>query len=131
MKDDYTKQLPIICKCIYIYLHVFRLTIVLTHTHRKYVRRRATPDLKMFGQTVAPPPSSSLGKTCVNVEDVLKCFHDTGSPATSELSPISVCRKHVHCIHSSYSEEGKLLLMVITFTELAVKSLFVTRGKFI
>ena len=70
------------CECVYIR----------TAQCRKLVRRPMTPDL-MFGQMVAPPPSSSsssAGKTCLNVEDVLECFHDTGSPATSELSPIAV-----------------------------------------
>ena len=55
---------------------------------RKLVRRLTTPDL-MFGQMVAPPPASS-GKSCVDADDVLQCFHETGSPATSELSPITV-----------------------------------------
>ena len=90
--------------------------------------RQATPDLKMFGQTVAPPPSSSLGKTSLNVEDVLKCFHDTGSPATSELSPISVCRKHIYTLYSSYSEEGKLLLRVKAFINLGTEVKFL-RGE--
>ena len=59
------------------------------------MRRLTTPDL-MFGQMIAPPPSSSATKTCVSAEDVLKCFHDTGSPATSELSPIAVSARHTN-----------------------------------
>ena len=53
------------------------------------MRRVRTRDL-MFGQMVAPPPSSSSTRSCLDAEDVLKCFHDTGSPTTSELSPITV-----------------------------------------
>ena len=54
------------------------------------MRRVRTRDL-MFGQMVAPPPSSSASaRSCLDAEDVLKCFHDTGSPTTSELSPITV-----------------------------------------
>ena len=63
-----------------------------THSHRKLVRRPPSPDL-VFGQMMAPPTSSSsssAARTCVNAEDMLHCFHDTGSPVTSELSPITV-----------------------------------------
>ena len=63
------------------------IILVLYETCRKLVRRLTTPDL-MFGQMVAPPPSSS--KTCHSADDVLESFHDTGSPAASELSPITV-----------------------------------------
>ena len=59
---------------------------------RKLVHRVTTPDL-MFGQMVAPPPPG-FGTSCVSADDMLKCFHDTGSPATSELSPVAVSHRY-------------------------------------
>ena len=54
------------------------------------MRPVTTPDF-MFGQLVAPPPPASA-KVCSDAEDVLRCFHESGSPATSDLSPITVVR---------------------------------------
>ena len=86
-----------------VHKHKYRTSQHSLSVCRKLVRRLTTPDL-MFGQMIAPPPSSSATKTCVSAEDVLKCFHDTGSPATSELSPIAVSARHTHsnyhiCVH--------------------------------
>ena len=75
--------------CTQVYINIAQVNSVICLCARKLVRRLTTPDL-MFGQMIAPPPSSSATKTCVSAEDVLKCFHETGSPATSELSPIAV-----------------------------------------
>ena len=73
------------CTCVC----CFFMCILLYDCCRKLVCRVTTPDL-MFGQMVAPPPSTSSTKTCMDADDLLQCFHDTGSPVTSELSPITV-----------------------------------------
>ena len=54
---------------------------------RKMIRRLATPDL-MFGQMVAPPPTST--KKTTDISDVLESFTDSGRPAASQLSPIAM-----------------------------------------
>ena len=86
---------------------------------RKLVRPVTTPDF-MFGQLVAPPPPASV-KVCSDAEDVLRCFHETGSPATSELSPITVVRLYIHIyiytyIHIYiYTLKGILMSLICPF----------------